>query len=76
MGRKPIPQPSFLNVCIYLGFVHGARRWRSRNGKRLFTWDALHGEIEVFDLRGRHVGVLDVAGNWLKGPVAGRHIDV
>jgi hypothetical protein len=53
------------------------RRWRSRDGQRLFTWDSLHGEIEVFDLRGRHLGVLDaVTGEWRKGPIRGRRIDV
>lgn len=76
MGRKPIPRPSFLDDCDYLGFVNGARRWRSKNGKRLFTWDSLHGEIEVFDLLGRHIAVLNAAGEWRKGPVSGRRIDV
>jgi hypothetical protein len=32
MGRKPIPKPSFLDDCEYLGFVHGERRWRGRMG--------------------------------------------
>jgi Cytotoxic len=76
LGRKPIPRLSFLDDCDYLGLVHGARRWRSRNGKRLFTWDSLHGEIEVFDLLGRHVAVLNADGEWRKGPVSGRRIDV
>jgi hypothetical protein len=69
LGRKPIPRPSFLDDCDY-------RRWRSKNGKRLFTWDSLHGEIEVFDLLGRHIAVLNAAGEWRKGPVSGRRIDV
>ena len=62
--------------CEYLGFVHGQRRWRSRSGKRLLTWDSLHGEIEVSDLLGRHVGVLSADGQWRKGPITGRSIDV
>ena len=77
MGRTPIPRPGFLDSCDYQGFIRGERRWRSRYGQRLFTWDSLHGEIEVFDLRGRHLGVLDaVTGEWRKGPIRGRRIDV
>ena len=77
MGRRPIPNPSFFETCDYLGFVHGARRWRNRDGKRLYTWDGLHGEIEVFDSRGRHLGVLDaISGDLTKEAVRGRRIDV
>jgi hypothetical protein len=32
--------------------------------KRLFTWDSLHSDIEVFDLRGRHVAALNADGEW------------
>jgi hypothetical protein len=77
VGRRPIPKPSYLDGCDYLGFVHGSQRWRSKDGQRLFTWDSLHGEIEVFDTRGRHVAVLDAtSGEWRKGTVRGRRIDV
>lgn len=77
MGRKPIPRPSYLDSCDYLGFVFGERRWRSKNGTRLFTWDSLHGEIEVFNLRGKHVEVLDaISGKAIKGATRGRRIDV
>jgi hypothetical protein len=76
LGRMPVPRPSFLDDCDYLGFIRGGRRWRSKDGKRLFTWDSLHGEIEVFDLLGRHAGVLNAAGEWQKGPIRGRRIDV
>lgn len=73
----PIPKPSYLTDCEYLGAFNGERRWRSRDGKRLFTWDAFHGEIEVFNGRGRHLGVIDpIHGNLIKEPVAGRKIDV
>jgi hypothetical protein len=77
VGRVPIPKPSFLDSCDYLGFVHGERRWRSKSGKRIYTWDALHGQIEVFDQRGNHVGVLDAAtGQPIGGAVRGRYINV
>ncbi|MSO99557.1 MAG: hypothetical protein EXR07_00685 [Acetobacteraceae bacterium] len=76
MVRRPVPKPSYLDQCDYLGFVHGDRRWRSKNGNRLFTWDELHGEIEVFNVRGRHLGSLDPAGSLIKEAVPGRWVDV
>jgi hypothetical protein len=73
----PIPVPSILDDCEYLGAYNGQRRWRSDGGKRLYTWDALHGEIEVFNARGRHLGAIDpVTGAWIKEAVRGRRIDV
>jgi hypothetical protein len=77
MGRKPIPKPGFLDTCRYLGYIHGERRWRSPDGKYLLTWDHRHGEIEVYDPRGRLVGVMDaVTGVGIKDAVRGRRIDV
>jgi len=73
----PIPKPSILDELEYLGFVAGSRRWRKRDAQRIYTWDALHGEVEVFNRRGRHLGVLDaVSGELIKPPVPGRTIDV
>lgn len=77
MTVKPIPKPSFLDGCDYLGAFSGERRWRSSDGKRIFTWDGLHGEIEVFNKRGRHLGAIHpIHGNLLKDAVPGRTIDV
>lgn len=71
------PTPCFLDACEALGFVYGARRWRSADGKRLYTWDELHGEIEVFTRRGIHLGAADaVTGVVFKQAVKGRKIDV
>jgi hypothetical protein len=43
----------------------------------LYTWDALHGEVEVFNARGKHLGVIDAkSGDWIKVAVPGRKIDV
>jgi len=42
-----------------------------------YTWDSLHGEIEVFNKRGKHIGVVDaVSGELIKDAVKGRSIDV
>jgi hypothetical protein len=57
--------------------VHGDRRWRSKDRKRLFTWDGLHGEVEVFNARGQHLGSVDaVTGALIKLAVRGRRINV
>ncbi|WP_422402927.1 colicin E3/pyocin S6 family cytotoxin [Pseudomonas sp. GZD-209] len=75
--RHPIPQPSYLDEQEYMGFVEGARRWRSACKRRLYTWDEFHGEIEVFNARGRHLAVLDaVTGENIKDAVKGRTINV
>lgn len=76
MAKVVPPEHSFLDDCEYLGFVHGEKRWRSHTGKRLYTWDSLHGEIEVFNTRGRHIGVLDPRGQEIKPAVKGRRINV
>jgi hypothetical protein len=76
MGRVPIPKPSFLDRCEYLGYIYGERRWRGADG-RILTWDALHGELEVFDKRGRHRGTIDpVTGEGRKFARKGRTIRV
>lgn len=73
---KPIPQPSIFNDLEPLGFVHGERRWRDADG-RLYTWDALHGEAELFNARGRHLAAVDpVTGSVIKRAVQGRRIKV
>lgn len=74
---KPIPKPSFLDGLESMGAFDGHKRWRNENGSRLYTWDSLHGEIEMFNARGRHLGALDaVSGDLIKLPVAGRKINV
>jgi hypothetical protein len=73
---KRIPRPSILDQFEYLG-ARGERRWRSHNGRRLYTWDSVHGEVEVFNARGKHLGALDPkTGEWIKPAVPGRKIDV
>jgi hypothetical protein len=49
----------------------------SPDGERIYTWDALHGEIEVFNKRGFHLGGLDaVIGSLIKEAVRGRRIEI
>jgi hypothetical protein len=76
VAGKPIPKPSFLDGCIYIGAVNNKKRWKSEDGKRLYTWDSLHGEIEVYNDRGKHLAVLSPDGLLIKDAVKGRKIDV
>jgi len=74
---KPILRPSILDRFESLGGRHGERRWRSHGGKRLYTWDSVHGEVEVFNSRGKHLGTMDpLTGEMVKPAVPGRTIDV
>jgi len=60
-----------------LGSKDGQKLWRSQDKERYYTWDALHGEIEVFNKRGKHLGVLDaINGTMIKAAVRGRKINV
>ena len=76
LAGKPIPPDCILHQKTSLGAVSGQKRWRCDRTSRLFTWDALHGEIEVFNRRGKHLGVMDPNGNFIKTAVKGRIIDV
>jgi hypothetical protein len=74
MGRVPLPKPSFLDDCEYPGDIYGERRWRGPDGQ-LYTWDGLHGEIEVYVRRGRHQGVADATSGERVAPARrGRRI--
>jgi len=43
----------------------------------LYEWDSLHGEIEVYNKKGKHVGVLNADGSSNNKPaIEGRKIDV
>ncbi|WP_352231166.1 colicin E3/pyocin S6 family cytotoxin [Actinomycetospora sp. NBRC 106378] len=79
VGRRSIPPNSFLKgqSVEYLGYRGGRQVWRSTTEKRLYTWDDLHGHVEAFNLRGRHVAVLDaVHGVMIGEAIAGRKINV
>lgn len=77
MAGKPQPANCFLKQQQHFGVRGGDRVWRNKEGDRYYTWDDLHGEIEVFNKRGRHLGVLDaVTGVLIKDPVKGRTITI
>ena len=77
MSGVPIPNPCiYLDDLIASGAYNGVKRWKNLKGSRVCTWDSLHGEIEIFNKRGKHLGVMDCLGNMIKKAVKGRTIDV
>lgn len=70
------PRPGFLDKQVKL-HRDGGQRWRNEERTRLYEWDDLHKEIEVYDKRGFHLGTLNaVTGRKEKGPKRGRRINV
>ena len=59
----------------YFGVRGRQKVWRFPDYQRYYTWDALHGAIEVFTKRGKHLGALHaVTGALIKPAVKGRSI--
>lgn len=72
----PRQPPDFLSEQEELPW-NGESRWRSACGKRIYTYDQLHGHIEVYNKRGKHLGELDVeTGEKIAPAKKGRSIDV
>lgn len=74
----PVPRPKngFLETQVRLR-RRGGPRWASPEGDRLWEWDELHGHIEGYNKRGRHIGVFDAyTGERVGDAIKGRKIDV
>ncbi len=77
MAGIPKPPRCYLDSFAKWRVIDGRQVWTSSDGKRLYTWDSLHGEIEAFTSRGHHLGSLDaVTGKFIKEAKKGRHINV
>lgn len=75
MGGFPIPVPSVLDGLVVVGVEANRKVYKDKSENRYYTWDSLHGEIEVFNKRGMHLGVVDpVTGIVIKPAVRGRGI--
>lgn len=73
----PVPKGSWLERVQLLGSFRGNRIWRSTDRKRFFTWDSLHGEVEVWNRRGCHLGSVDpMTGALIGDAIRGRRQDV
>ena len=76
MAQIPMPEDCFLRG-LESPFTRGGEKvYRSPKGKYLYTWDAMHGHVEVFDAHGYHIGVVDKSGRLIGDDVPGRKIDV
>lgn len=75
MSRKPPPRDGFVETLERVP-RQGTTRWRNKDGDRFYEWDALHGEFEVYNARGLHLGVVNEQGVLIKEAVKGRRIDV
>lgn len=71
----PPPKTGFVERLERMAY-QGETRWRDSISGRLYTWDRTHGEFEVFNERGRHIGVVNQDGVLIKDAVKGRKIDV
>ncbi|WP_107316339.1 colicin E3/pyocin S6 family cytotoxin [Achromobacter xylosoxidans] len=75
MGGKPRPKPSILDRCTIDGIEGGRKVYKDEREEVFYTWDSWHGELEVFNKNGRHIGVADpLTGVLIKPPVRGRRI--
>nr|WP_314877466.1 colicin E3/pyocin S6 family cytotoxin [uncultured Pseudomonas sp.] len=77
MGGVPKPRPCFLDRFAK-SHVDGDRQVYVDTLERVYyTWDSLHGEIEVFNCRGRHLGAIHaVSGELIKDAKQGRKIKI
>lgn len=77
MPGVPRPNPCYLDEFEVWRIVRGRKVWRNAASNRLYTWDSMHGEIEVFDARGRHLGVLHaVTGRFTGDAIHGRVLEL
>lgn len=75
MGGIPIPKPSILDNCKVVGINGGRKVYKDEEESRYYTWDSLHGELEVFNKQGIHIGVAcPTSGLMTKPAVRGRRI--
>jgi hypothetical protein len=73
MVAKSASLPGYLKQLQKWKVIRGRQVWTNCDRSRFYTWDALHGEIEVFDRHGHHLGALDsVSGQFIKHAVRGR----
>ena len=77
MPYIPRPIPCFLDGMEKYRIINGRQTYRNEARDRYYQWDEFHGEIEVYNKYGRHLGVLDAkSGHMIKEARRGRTIDV
>lgn len=75
MPYIPKPKPCFLDTCEKYNFIDGRITYRANN--KYYQWDELHGEIEVYNKAGYHLGAIDaIDGHYIKDADKGRKLNV
>ena len=67
------PKPCYMDQFEFYKVIDGRKVYRG-NG-RLYSWDELHGEIEVFNKQGWHLGALDAKTGELIKQARNRKVD-
>jgi len=76
LGGLPIPKPSILDLLKVVSIENGRKVFKDNYESIYYTWDSLHGELEVFNKNGRHLGAAcPQTGVLIKPPVKGRRIN-
>ncbi|MCC2608001.1 colicin E3/pyocin S6 family cytotoxin [Planctobacterium marinum] len=75
MGGIPIPKRGYITALSKIGIESGRILFKDELEGIFFTWDSLHGELEVFNKRGIHLGTVNAeTGLWTGKAVKGRRI--
>ena len=75
MGGLPIPKPSILDGFRVVGIEGGRKIFKDDSEGLFYSWDSMHGELEVFNKKGLHLGAAcPQTGVIVKPPVKGRRI--
>lgn len=73
MPYKPKPKPCYIDKYEFYKVIENRKVYRGEG--RYYSWDELHGEIEVFNSRGYHLGALDaITGEKIKEAKKGRRL--
>lgn len=75
MGGVPVPKPSILDNLRVARIDGGRKVYKNEEENIFYTWDSLHGEVEVFNKNGYHLGAAcPYTGVLVKPAVKGRRI--
>ena len=76
MSDKDVLQPAQSRIWQSFEAYRGKVK-RNKKGDQFYQWDYTHGDIEVYNRRGEHLGCLDgETGDLTKPPVKGRTIKI
>lgn len=62
MTYIPMPENCFLLLGENYDFfrvISKKKTWTNKKRSRYYQWDELHGEVEVYNKRGKHLGAME-----------------